>query len=211
MPTAADPAVWDAHASRYRHQEHLERRAVEAALRLCAPGEQDTLVDLGTGTGLVLRTLAGRDPRPACVVGVDRSAGMLARLGDLPAGWSTLEADARHVPLPDGAADVVTISYVLHLLPPPDRAAVLREAGRLLRPGGAFAAVTVWTGTRPAACALGAALGAMARARPAAWGGLRPHDPTADLQAAGMVVTRRVQLPRGGYPSLVVLARKAAS
>jgi hypothetical protein len=70
----------------------------------------------------------------------------------------------------------------------------------------------VWTGAGgPGARLAGAALGLMACARPAAWGGLRPLDPSAELARAGFTVTRRAVLPRGGYPSLVLRAQPSFS
>jgi ubiquinone/menaquinone biosynthesis C-methylase UbiE len=205
-------AVWDAQAARYGAQERFEARAVEAALRLAAPAEDDRIVDLACGTGLLLRALAARAPRPREAVGVDRSAGMLGRVGPLPPGWRTLRADARCVPLPDDGADVVTCSYLLHLLDAPDRAAVLAEARRLLAPGGGsrLVVVSVWPkSSAPWGRLLHAAFGALAAQRPARLGGLAPLDPTADLHAAGFAVTQRVELPRRGYPSLVLRAEPA--
>lgn len=199
----AAASTWDGLAARYGAQERFEQRAIETALGLAAPAQCERLIDLGTGTGLLLRRLAMRDPRPAAAVGIDRSAGMLARAGTLPAGWSVLRADARAVPLPDACADVVTCSYLLHLLEAPDRAAVLGEALRLLRrgPGALLVVVTVWSGGP-----IAAALHAAARLRPYAWGGLRPLDPSPDIAAAGFDVTHRAGLARGGYPSLVLAA-----
>jgi ubiquinone/menaquinone biosynthesis C-methylase UbiE len=206
---ASAASTWDRLASRYGVQERLEVRAIEEALRLADVAAHERLVDLATGTGLLLRRLADRPSRPREVVGVDRSAGMLARVGPLPEGWSTVLADARAVPLPDGWADVVTCSYLLHLLDPPERAAVLAEARRLLRPGGPQRLVVVTD------CADDSRLGGriardmgllLARARPRTWGGLSPLDPTADLTAAGFAVTQRVLLPRRGYQSLVLAA-----
>lgn len=212
-PTSApDPAqatTWDRLAARYGAQERLELRAIESALRLAAPAPEERLVDLGTGTGLLLRRLGALPARPRAAVGVDRSAGMLARAGPLPAGCSILRADARAVPLPDGWADVVTCAYVLHLLGEADRRELLGEARRLLRPGrGArLVVVTVWADERrPAGSLLARALRAAARLRPSAWAGLRPLDPSADLAAAGFAVTQRIVLPRRGYPSLVLAA-----
>lgn len=204
------PATWNGHAERYGAQEGLERRAVAATLSLAAPVPDDRLVDLGTGTGVVLRALAGRRDRPRTAVGVDRSAGMLARVGPLPGGWRTLQADASHVPLDDGVADVVTCAYLLHLLGPQDRAGVLREAARLLVPasGSRLVITTVWANpATPGGAAVNATLRALAWSRPRAWGGLRPLDPTPELDAAGLEPTHTVVLPRGGYPSLVIRAR----
>jgi len=113
---AAAAGSWDEHATRYASQERLEARAIEAALRLADRRPQDRLVDLGTGTGALLRALAARAGRPTTTMGVDCSAGMLAQVGQLPEDWRVIQGDARQVPLPDGAADVVTCCYLLHLL-----------------------------------------------------------------------------------------------
>lgn len=202
------PAISRARAARYDAQEPLEVRAVDAALRLVAPTRADRLVDLGTGTGLVLRRLARSATAPASAVGVDHSGAMLERVGELPPGWSTVRADARAVPWPDGSADVVICSYLLHLLCASQRAGVLAEARRLLSPEGRLAVVTVWCARRAPGGRVGhALLSAAARARPAALGGLRPLDPTPDLERARFAVSRRAHLPRRGYPSLVLAAR----
>lgn len=202
--------TWDRLAARYGAQERFEMRAVDAALRVAAVESGERIIDLATGTGLVLRRLAGHARRPREAIGVDRSPGMLARGGALPPGWSTLLADAQDVPLPDGWADVITCTYALGLLPPAERAGLLAEARRLLRPHSTsrLVLVTMWAGERGALGPLvRRALAIAALARPAAWGGLGPLDPTTDLVAAGFAVTRRVAVPRRGYPSLVVEAR----
>lgn len=208
-PKPSDVTVWDDLADGYGAQERLERRAVATAVRLAGLTAADTLVDLATGTGIVLHAAAATTSPPQVGIGVDRAPRMLAGVGALPAGWRTVAADARAVPVHDDAADVVTASFLLHLLDTADRAAVLAEARRLLRPAPSsrLVTVTVWTGARPGARAAGAVLGALAAARPATLGGLRPLDPTADLRAAGFVVERRAELPRGGYPALVLRAR----
>ncbi|XAY06944.1 tRNA methyltransferase [Paraconexibacter sp. AEG42_29] len=203
--------MWDRQAARYPAQEHRQARALAVAVRLAATRPGDQVIDLATGTGAMLRALAAlpADRRPAGVVGVDRSAGMLARAAAtaLPDGWTTVAADARAVPRPAAAADVVTCAYLLHLLTADQSAAVLAEALRLLRPGGRLIVVTVWIDrSRPGGRLAGLAFGAAARAAPATLGGLRPHDPSALLTGAGFVLRRRVQVPRPGYPSLVIAA-----
>ena len=174
---------------------------------MAAPAPHERLVDLATGSGLLLRRLAQRPTRPGEAIGVDHAPRMLAHVGALPHGWSTIGADVRHIPLPDGWADVVTCSYLLHLLDPEARAEVLAEARRLLapRPSARLVVVTVWS-PRPAVRGI---LGSLARARPVACGGLRPLDPSADLASAGLDLTHRVALPRHGYPSLVLGAKAA--
>lgn len=210
--TANAEATWDRHAARYPAQEWLEARAIAALLRLADPGPDDRLVDLATGTGAVLRALARRKRRPAVAVGIDRSANMLSHVGQLPEGWRTIRGDARHVPLPNGDADVVTCSYLLHLLEAGERGSVLREARRLLglRPRARLVVVTPWADRRrPGGRLVHGVLHGLARISPAACGGLMPLDPMAELEGAGLVATHRVVLPRGGYPSLVIRARPA--
>jgi ubiquinone/menaquinone biosynthesis C-methylase UbiE len=109
------------------------------------------------------------------------------------------------VPLPDGWADIVTCSYVLHVLDDGDRAAVLAEARRLLAPrtSSRLVVVTVWARRT----LVRGPLALLAAALPGACGGLRPLDPSPDLARAGFPVARRIVLPRHGYPSLVLAAK----
>ena len=80
------------------------------------------------------------------------------------------------MPLPDGWADVVTCAYLLQLLDPAARAAVLAEARRLLapRPASRLVVVTTWADGPLVRGALGllgrarrAPAGACARSTPA--------------------------------------------
>jgi len=193
--------VWDRAARGYARQERLEHRAIRRALDLAAPTAPDELLDVATGTGLVLRELARRPAPPASAVGLDASAAMLARVGPLPAGWRTVRGDATCLPFADASFDVVIAAYLLHVLAPADRAAALAELRRVARPAGVLVTVTPWA-ARPAGAAL---LTGLARAAPAVLGGLRPLDPRPELTAAGWVPERTAALHRG-YPSLVVRA-----
>jgi SAM-dependent methyltransferase len=113
---------------------------------VAATGGTPRIVDLGTGSGVLALDAITRWPG-ARVIGTDPSNGMLrmARLrtdhAGLPEdriGW--VEAAAAALPLPDGAVDLVVSSFALQLVP--DRPAALREAHRVLRPGGMLAFVT---------------------------------------------------------------------
>ncbi len=105
------------------------------------------LVDIGTGAGLLAIAAARRWPG-IDVTGVDASKGMLevARgeagraLGRAAGRPSFILGDAASLPLPDATADAAVSSFVYQLVP--DRGRALREAFRVLRPGGALAYVT---------------------------------------------------------------------
>ena len=119
-----------------------------------------SVLDLGTGTGIVLRALA---PTAASLTGCDRSRGMIgAARARVPAG-RFVEADAAALPFRNASFDAVTAGFVLSHLH--DHQAGLAEVHRVLKRGGRFA-TTSW--------------GAASDARDAAWrellGGTVPQD-----------------------------------
>ena len=111
--------------------------AVERAMMWAAgKGKVGDLVDLGTGTGRVLEVFA---PRLGHGIGIDQSHEMLTvARANLDARAITnchvRRGSVYDVPLPSASADVVTVHHVLHFLDDP--AAAIKEATRLLRPGG---------------------------------------------------------------------------
>ena len=94
---------------------------------LLAPAAHERLLDVGTGTGEVLRQLARRSIVPREVTGIDASEAMLARVGPLPAEWLLRVGDVRALGLPDASFDVLSASYLLPLLAPVDLPAALGE------------------------------------------------------------------------------------
>lgn len=112
---------------------HVREEDVEAAMRKLA-GERpyDTYLDLGTGTGRILRLFA---PRAARAIGIDSSREMLAMARAQSTGESRIEVrhgDIYALPYPNAWADFITIHQVLHYLDEPLRAII--EAARVLRP-----------------------------------------------------------------------------
>lgn len=117
--------------------EYLPQADIEAALLDLVTGLNFArMVDLGTGTGRMLKLFA---PHIRSGVGVDDSVEMLrvARhtlSDDAYTHISVQQADLQDAPLKDGAADLVTLHQVLHFLEDPSRA--VKEAARLLGNGG---------------------------------------------------------------------------
>ncbi len=116
---------------------HVAEDEVEAAMRALAGGGPFGLhLDIGTGTGRMLELFA---PLARESIGIDSSRAMLnvarGRLAAPEYAHVRLRlAEATALPLEDGAADFITIHQVLHYLDRPAQA--LREASRVLKPGG---------------------------------------------------------------------------
>ncbi|WP_063780708.1 arsenite methyltransferase [Nonomuraea sp. SBT364] len=101
----------------------------------------ETVLDLGSGGGIDVLLSARRVGPHGKVYGLDASPDMLAlaRRNAEQAGVRNVEflhGVIEHVPLPDHAVDVVISNCVINLSG--DKAAVLAEAFRVLRPGGRF-------------------------------------------------------------------------
>lgn len=109
--------------------DRLEREAVFRLLAL-QPGER--LLDLGAGTGRYVLEAARRG---AVVTGVDASAGMLGvARSRVDSAVTLVQADLASLPFEDASFAAVLAVTSLCFVSQPD--VVLREAARVLRPGG---------------------------------------------------------------------------
>ena len=127
---------------------HLPAEAVLAslgcgnptALAQLNPGE--TVLDLGSGGGIDVLLSAKRVGPTGKAYGLDMTDEMLqlARENQRKAGVENvafLKGEIESIPLPDNSVDVIISNCVINLSADKDR--VLREAFRVLRPGGRFA------------------------------------------------------------------------
>jgi SAM-dependent methyltransferase len=131
--------VWDRCAPTYTHVfEALTSQATETLLDLAGVGRGTQLLDIGTGPGTHLGAALYRG---AEVVAVDLSPAMVDAVRTRHPSVDARVADAHHLPFADGTFDAVTIGFCLHHTADPH--AVLREASRVLRPGGRLS-FTVW-------------------------------------------------------------------
>ena len=108
-----------------------------------APAEGESLLDIATGTGIVLRRARERVPGLARLTGLDLTPGMLtvARQRSEGLGIEYVEGDAQELPFEAGAFDVLTCQQGLQFFPERERA--LAAFRRVLRPDGR-AVVACW-------------------------------------------------------------------
>jgi SAM-dependent methyltransferase len=105
-------------------------------------GEGEVVLDLGSGGGIDVLLSARRVGPTGKAYGLDMTDEMLelARRNAAAAGAVNVEflkGDMEAVPLPDASVDVIISNCVINLAA--DKRKVIREAFRVLRPGGRFA------------------------------------------------------------------------
>jgi SAM-dependent methyltransferase len=108
---------------------------LEVLERLVGPSGKE-VVDIGCGGGALVRALTARGAR---VIGVEVNEEQLApalRSDDGGSGARYLIGRAQELPLEEASVDAAVFMRTLHHVPPGELLSALREARRVLRPGG---------------------------------------------------------------------------
>jgi len=145
------PETWDPITSNLYDQQQQAGVPAEAILASLGCGnptalarlkEGETVLDLGSGGGIDVLLSAKRVGPTGKAYGLDMTDEMLAlaRENQRKAGVTNVEflkGEIENIPLPDNSVDVIISNCVINLSGDKDK--VLREAFRVLKPGGRFA------------------------------------------------------------------------
>ncbi len=120
-----------------RYRPQLPAVFADVLTQLAQVQEPGLVVDLGCGTGLSTRIWAERARQ---VIGIEPSDDMrrVAAAQTVAANVRYRHSYGTQTGLPDGCADIVTVSQALHWMEPEP---TLAEVARILRQGGVFAAI----------------------------------------------------------------------
>jgi len=133
--------VWDNTATYEAYMGRWSRPVAEAILTWLGLRPGLTWLDVGCGTGALTQAIL-EAAEPRAILGVDPSADFLATAGQIADPRVRFAiGDARDLPVPDDAYDVVIAGLVLHFVPDP--LAAVMEMMRAAAPSGTVAAY-VW-------------------------------------------------------------------
>lgn len=142
MNAVTDWSSYDSIAGRY---DEVWGSRFEAVARFIwqrvSPARGASVLDIGTGTGIVPHALGSRALELRGVTGCDKSTGMIQVARSRMPALRIVAAEATALPFRDSAFDVATASFLLSHLR--NYEAGLIEARRVLRPGGVFV-MTSW-------------------------------------------------------------------
>ncbi len=135
--TRSSREQFDAHAEKYASSAvHRFGASLPVLLRLAGPQPHERALDVATGTGNTAFAVAEHVQHAS---GLDVSPAMLAQARaraerEGVTNLTFLEGAAEHLPFPDASFDLVTSRHAPHHFR--DLGAFLREAHRVLKPGG---------------------------------------------------------------------------
>jgi len=147
-------STYDSLSGIYEYLTAYEGGAKKRGLELMDVKPDQTILEVGFGTGAALREIAGRVGNQGCAFGMDISTKMLRRAQQslrqacLSGSVVMAVADASHLPFRHDFFDAVFSSYVLDLMSSTEITMTLGELHRVLKAGGRMVLVSLSKGNR---------------------------------------------------------------
>lgn len=188
-----------------------EKRYAEAGLELLSVRAGEQVLEIGSGTGHALVSLARA--AGAGVVGLDLSPGMLHIAGRTLQKANLLQdvglvcADGLHLPFNRRCFDAIFMSFTLELFDTPEIPQVLAECRRVLRPGGRISVVAM---AKRKESGLMVRLYEWAHANYTNYVDCRPIYVRESIESAGFTLSHAAAMVMFGLPVDVVLAENPA-
>jgi demethylmenaquinone methyltransferase/2-methoxy-6-polyprenyl-1,4-benzoquinol methylase len=115
-----------------------EETLIQQAAHLLVVKSNETLLEIGCGTGRALQTFSKASPAGGMRVGLDLSRQMLliSKANDITPAPQFIQADGTILPLKDAGFDAIFIAFTLELFSEVDIHAVLSACHRVLKPKG---------------------------------------------------------------------------
>ncbi len=184
-----------------------EGRAKRRGIGLANARDGESILDVATGTGLILAELV-KINQTGLNAGIDISSGMLhkacTRLKTAQAHVELKQASAFDIPYPDATFDLITNGFMFDLMPFEAMPKILAEFRRVLKSGGRLVVMSMTEGERP-----GSQIYQWIYQRsPALMGGCRSVKLAGMFQQAGFQVVTREYHQQFLFPSEVILAKR---
>ncbi len=205
---------YDRFGIRQDEQGFYEDRPLAALVAQLDLSNAGSVVELGCGTGrLALDLLENHLPEEATYRGIDISDTMVSiaqeRLAVFGERAFVVQGDgAQKLPCGEGGCDRVIATYVLDLLSADDARSFIREAHRILAPGGLIGIAGLTPGTSTVSRAVSIVWRTVQRVWPRRVGGCRPVEAAAYLDADNWSIVSRSVVTQSTIPSEVIVARK---
>jgi ubiquinone/menaquinone biosynthesis C-methylase UbiE len=182
----------------------MASKARQCALEMARIRNGERVLEVALGTGLNFIEILKRNPR-GWVQGVDVSKKMLekTRKRITKVGHRNYDlhlCDCRHLPFEDESFDMVMNEYLLDILPVEDFDPILKEFGRVLRPGGRIVLVNTTKGEKW----INQIYELLYRMKPPIVAGSRGVRAQPFLEAAGFSQIQRQYVSQFGFPSEAV-------
>ncbi len=205
---------YDRFGARQDRQAFYEDAAVDVLVENGSFESARSVVEFGCGTGrFAERLLRDHLDARAEYRGFDQSVTMVdlarARVGEFGSRAEIVQTDGSvELDLAAGCCDRFVSNYVIEILAPEDRAALIAEAYRLLVPGGLLGLITVTHGCSLVSQAVMGIWHAVHNLRPRSVGGCEPIVARELLAEDRWVVEHGRVLSRWGIASEILVARR---